>query len=42
MGALAMETLFKLKKGEKVQEITYVGLDVVTPDNVKEFLAKAK
>jgi len=36
-----METLFQLKKGEKGAEIPYVGLDVVTPDTSRSFLAKA-
>jgi ribose transport system substrate-binding protein len=38
MGEKAMDILMALKKGEKVQDITYVGLDVVTKDNVAEFL----
>jgi ribose transport system substrate-binding protein len=38
MGEKAMETLLKIKKGEKVPEIIYTGLDVVTKDNVAKFL----
>lgn len=38
MGAKAMDMLLALKKGEKVPEINYVGLDVVTKDNVDQFL----
>jgi ribose transport system substrate-binding protein len=40
MGELAMDILFKLKNGETVEEITYVGLDTVTRENVQEFLDK--
>jgi len=38
MGEVAMQTLLKLKKGEKVDEIIYTGLDRVTAANVGEFL----
>ena len=38
MGEKAMDVLLKLKKGEKVDPITIVGLDVVTKDNVDKFL----
>lgn len=38
MGAKAMDMLLALKKGEKVAEVTSVGLDVVTPQNVGQFL----
>ena len=37
MGAKAMEILLALHKGQHVQKITYVGLDVVTPQNVGQF-----
>lgn len=38
MGEKAMDILLALKKGDKVEPITYVGLDVVTKDNVAQFL----
>lgn len=38
MGAKAMDMLLALKKGEKLPAINYVGLDVVTKDNVDQFL----
>jgi ribose transport system substrate-binding protein len=38
MGEVAMETLLKIKKGEKVDEIIYTGLDRVTAENVGDFL----
>ncbi|CAN7446512.1 sugar-binding protein [Rhizobium sp. LjRoot30] len=38
MGEVAMQTLLKLKKGEKVDEIIYTGLDRVTTENVGGFL----
>lgn len=38
MGEKAMDILLKLKKGEKVDEVTIAGLDVVTKDNVDKFL----
>ena len=38
MGEKAMDVLLKLKKGEKVDPVTIVGLDVVTKDNVDKFL----
>jgi ribose transport system substrate-binding protein len=38
MGEKAMDTLLKIKKGEKVPEIIYTGLDLVTKDNVGKFL----
>lgn len=37
MGAKAMDILMALHKGQHVQTITYVGLDVVTPQNVGQF-----
>ena len=38
MGEKAMDVLLKLKKGETVDPVTIVGLDVVTKDNVDKFL----
>ena len=38
MGVVAMQTLLKLKKGEKVDEIIYTGLDRVTKDNVDQLM----
>jgi ribose transport system substrate-binding protein len=38
MGEVAMQTLLKIKNGEKVDEIIYTGLDRVTADNVDQFL----
>lgn len=38
MGQKAMDTLLSIKKGETVEEIIYTGNDVVTADNVDEFL----
>ena len=38
MGEKAMDVLDWLKKGEKVEPVTIVGLDVVTKDNVDKFL----
>ncbi|HET8726305.1 MAG TPA: sugar-binding protein [Alphaproteobacteria bacterium] len=38
MGEKAMDILLALKEGQEVEDITYAGLDVVTPDNVEEFL----
>ena len=38
MGEVAIQTLLKLKKGEKVEKIIYTGLDRVTAANVGEFL----
>ncbi|GGG38233.1 sugar-binding protein [Chelatococcus composti] len=38
MGEKAMDALLALKKGEKVEEIIYTGLDRVTPANVDELL----
>ena len=38
MGEKAMDVLLKLKKGEKVDPVTIVGLDVVTKANVDKFL----
>jgi ribose transport system substrate-binding protein len=38
MGEVAMQTLLKIKYGEKVDEIIYTGLDRVTADNVDQFL----
>ncbi|HYZ23641.1 MAG TPA: sugar-binding protein [Rhodopila sp.] len=37
MGAKAMDILLALHKGQNVPKITYVGLDVVTPQNVAQF-----
>jgi ribose transport system substrate-binding protein len=38
MGEKAMDTLLAIKKGQKVPEIVYTGLDVVTKDNVVKML----
>ncbi|MCK1653286.1 sugar-binding protein [Bradyrhizobium sp. 149] len=38
MGEKAMDTLLAIKKGEKVPEIVYTGLDLVTKDNVAQML----
>jgi ribose transport system substrate-binding protein len=38
MGEKSMDTLLAIKKGEKVPEIVYTGLDVVTKDNVGSML----
>lgn len=38
MGEVAMQTLLKLKNGEKVDEIIYTGVDRVTAANVGDFL----
>lgn len=38
MGAKAMDTLLALKQGKSVPKIEYVGLDVVTKDNVAAFM----
>jgi ribose transport system substrate-binding protein len=38
MGEKAMDILLKLKKGEKVQDIIYAGIDRVTKDNVAQML----
>jgi ribose transport system substrate-binding protein len=38
MGEKAMDILLKLKKGEKVDEIIYAGIDRVTKDNVAQML----
>ena len=38
MGEKAMDTLRAIKKGEKVPEIVYTGLDLVTKDNVAQML----
>jgi len=38
MGEKAMDALFALKKGQKVPEIIYTGLDIVTKDNVATML----
>ena len=38
MGEKAMDTLLAIKKGEKVPEIVYTGLDLVTKDNVAQLL----
>ncbi len=38
MGEKAMDILLAIKKGEKVPEIVYTGLDLVTKDNVGQLL----
>jgi ribose transport system substrate-binding protein len=38
MGEKAMDALLAIKKGEKVPEIIYTGLDIVTKDNVATML----
>lgn len=38
MGEKAMDALLAIKKGEKVPEIVYTGLDLVTKDNVAQML----
>jgi ribose transport system substrate-binding protein len=38
MGEKAMDILLAIKKGEKVPEIVYTGLDLVTKDNVAQLL----
>ena len=38
MGEKSMDTLLAIKKGQKVPEIIYTGLDVVTKDNVAKML----
>lgn len=38
MGEKAMDTLLAIKKGQKVSEIVHTGLDLVTKDNVAQFL----
>ncbi len=38
MGEKAMDVLLKIKKGEKVPEVVYTGLDLVTKDNVATLL----
>jgi ribose transport system substrate-binding protein len=38
MGEKSMDTLLAIKKGQKVPEIVYTGLDVVTKDNVAKML----
>jgi ribose transport system substrate-binding protein len=38
MGEKSMEVLLAIKKGEKVPEIVYTGLDLVTKDNVAQML----
>src|SRR3954465_2906950 len=38
MGQKAMDVLLAIKKGEKVPEIIYTGLDLVTKDNVAQLL----
>jgi ribose transport system substrate-binding protein len=40
MGAKAMDILLQLKEGKTVDPIQYVGLDIVTKDNVDTFLKK--
>ena len=38
MGEKTMDTLLAIKKGQKVPEIIYTGLDLVTKDNVAQLL----
>jgi ribose transport system substrate-binding protein len=38
MGEKSMDTLLAIKKGQKVPEIIYTGLDLVTKDNVAKML----
>ena len=38
MGEKAMDTLLAIKKGQKVPETIYTGLDLVTKDNVAKLL----
>src|SRR5262249_13954512 len=38
MGEKSMDALLAIKKGEKVREIIYTGLDLVTKDNVANLL----
>jgi ribose transport system substrate-binding protein len=38
MGEKAMDVLLAIKKGEKVPEIIYTGLDLVTKANVAQLL----
>jgi ribose transport system substrate-binding protein len=38
MGEKSMDTLLAIKKGQKVPEIVYTGLDLVTKDNVAQML----
>ena len=38
MGEKAMDVLLGIKKGEKVPEVIYTGLDLVTKDNVAQLL----
>jgi cephalosporin hydroxylase len=38
MGEKSMDTLLAIKKGQKVPEIIYTGLDLVTKDNVAQLL----
>jgi ribose transport system substrate-binding protein len=38
MGEKSMDTLLAIKKGQKVSEIVYTGLDLVTKDNVAKML----
>jgi ribose transport system substrate-binding protein len=38
MGEKAMDMSLSLKAGDKIPEITYVGLDVVTKANAAQFL----
>src|SRR5439155_3028730 len=38
MGEKSMDILLGIKKGEKVPEIVYTGLDLVTKDNVAQLL----
>jgi ribose transport system substrate-binding protein len=38
MGEKSMDTLLAIKKGQKVPEVIYTGLDLVTKDNVAQLL----
>jgi ribose transport system substrate-binding protein len=38
MGQKAMDILLALKEGKPVEEITYAGLDIVTPENVDQMM----
>jgi ribose transport system substrate-binding protein len=38
MGEKSMDALLAIKKGQKVPEIIYTGLDIVTKDNVATML----
>jgi len=38
MGEKSMDTLLAIKKGEKVPDVIHTGLDLVTKDNIGDFL----